>query len=478
MDMDMDIRKSLQSLNSKADWTGIRYVQEDNQTYFVRDERLEPPHQERTSGAMVEVLVDGQFSYAATPNTTQEGLKEAYQRAMGLAEIAKAWKLTSFTEEQRPKATGQYSTPTNGNLDKAGVEQLVADLIDTTKAMKSSDEVVSRHAYVMHSRIKNKYVSSNGSDFEQNFAQNLCTLSVTAQRNGDVQSRSNGMDVAQGGVEFFHRDKLLKQGTQLGEQVLELLGAENCPSETMDVILAPSQLYLQIHESIGHPLEIDRILGDERNYAGWSFVSLEDFGKLQYGSPLLNVTFDPSVSSEMASYKFDDTGVRAERQYIIKDGKLLRGLGSLESQARGKIDGVACARATSWNRPPLDRMANLNIEPGASSLQDMIASVEKGIVLDTNKSWSIDDYRNKFQFGCEYGQLIENGEITKTVKNPNYRGMCTPFWNSLKMVGNTDTLEIWGSYFCGKAEPNQTIRVGHATPYCLFSDVEVFGGAQ
>lgn len=476
--MDIDIRKSLESLNSKADWTGIRYVEEDNRTLFVRDEKLESTHQELNTGAMVEVLVDGQFSYAATPDTSEEGLKQAYQKAMGLAEIAKSWKLTTFNEEQRPKATGTYSTPSSTELDKAGIEQLVTNLIDATKAMKTSDEVISRHAYIMHSKTKTRYVSSNGSDFEQNFTQNLNNLTVTAQRDGDVQTRSNGMDVSQAGAEFFSREKLMKQSTQMGEQVIELLGAENCPSDTRDVILAPSQLYLQIHESIGHPLEIDRILGDERNYAGWSFVNLEDFGKLQYGSPLLNVTFDPTVSTEMASYMYDDTGVKAEKQYIIKDGKLLRGLGSLESQSRAKIDGVACARATSWNRPPLDRMANLNIEPGTSSLKDMISATEKGILMDTNKSWSIDDYRNKFQFGCEYAQLIENGEITKTVKNPNYRGMCTPFWNSLKMVGNNDTFEVWGSYFCGKAEPNQTIRVGHATPFCLFSDIEVFGGAK
>ncbi len=476
--MKVNARKSLESLNSKADWTGIRFVEEDSRTLFVRDERLEPSHQEINSGAMVEVLVDGQFSYAATPDTSELGLKRAYQKAMGLAEIAKSWKLTNFTEEQRPKATGSYSTPKANDLDTAGIEQLVQNLVDATKAMKTSDEVMSRHAYIMHSQTKMRYVSSSGSDFEQNFTQNLSNLSVTAQRGGDVQTRSNGMDVGQAGAEFFNREKLLKQGTQIGEQVLELLSAENCPSETMDVILAPSQLYLQIHESIGHPLEIDRILGDERNYAGWSFVNLEDFGKLQYGSSLLNVTFDPTLPFEMASYMYDDTGARADKQYIIKDGQLLRGLGSLESQSRAKIDGVACARATSWNRPPLDRMANLNIEPGTSSLKEMISSVERGILMDTNKSWSIDDYRNKFQFGCEYAQLIENGEITKTVKNPNYRGMCTPFWNSLKGVGNNETFEVWGSYFCGKAEPNQTIRVGHATPYCLFSDVEVFGGAK
>jgi predicted Zn-dependent protease len=206
-------------------------------------------------------------------------------------------------------------------------------------------------------------------------------------------------------------------------------------------------------------------------------VKLEDFGKLQYGSKLMNVTFDPTVSSEFASYAFDDGGLKAEREYLIKEGILVRGLGGKESQVRSGIDGVANFRASSWNRAPIDRMANINLEPGNSSFEDIIGNVEKGIYVESNRSWSIDDYRNKFQFGCEYGKLIENGKLTKTIKNPNYRGISNPFWNSLKMVGNGDTNGIYGTPNCGKGEPNQVIRVGHASPLCLFENVQVFGGA-
>ena len=248
-------------------------------------------------------------------------------------------------------------------------------------------------------------------------------------------------------------------------------------TETMDIVIAPSQMVLQIHESIGHPLEVDRILGDERNYAGWSFVRLEDFGKLQYGSDIMNVTFDPTIANEMASYMFDDGGMKAKKEYLIKNGVLMRGLGGMESQARSNTPAVANFRASSWNRAPIDRMANINLEPGDSSLEDMIGSIERGLYVETNKSWSIDDYRNKFQFGMEYGKMIENGKLTKTVKNPNYRGVTTPFWNNLKMVGNKSTFEVFGTPNCGKGEPNQVIRVGHATPACLFENIEVFGGA-
>ena len=154
----------------------------------------------------------------------------------------------------------------------------------------------------------------------------------------------------------------------------------------------------------------------------------------------------------------------------------MRGLGSLESQARMKIKGVANQRASSWNRTPIDRMANINLQPGTDSFQEIIHSVEKGILMETNRSWSIDDYRNKFQFGCEYAKLIENGKITRTVKNPNYRGITVPFWNNLAKVGNGSTYKAHGTPYCGKGEPNQVIRVGHASPVCMFRNIEVFGG--
>lgn len=277
----------------------------------------------------------------------------------------------------------------------------------------------------------------------------------------------------------MNEDFLKNQNTtaqRVGEEVLQLLSAEECPTGAYDLVLTPDQMYLQVHESIGHPLELDRILGDERNYAGWSFVKPSDFGHLRYGAPTLNITFDPCLATEAASYPFDDTNHPAKREYLIQNGILIRGLGSLESQERSNIPGVANARLSSWNRPPMDRMANINIEPGDHSLQDMIPKIENGILMQTNRSWSIDDYRNKFQFGCEYGQRIENGKLTTILKNPNYRGISVPFWNKLKAVGDQSTFEITGSPYCGKGEPNQVIRVGHAVPTCWFEKIDVFGG--
>jgi predicted Zn-dependent protease len=250
----------------------------------------------------------------------------------------------------------------------------------------------------------------------------------------------------------------------------------------MDLVLAPDQMILQIHESIGHPLELDRILGDERNYAGTSFVTLDMFGTYRYGSDLLDVTFDPGVEGQLASYGYDEDGTRAERQYLIRSGILERPLGGALSQARAAathgvaIEGVANSRACSWNRPPIDRMANLNVEPGTSTFAELIGGVERGVYLQTNNSWSIDDSRNKFQFSCEYGQLIEDGELTSVVRNPSYRGISATFWRNLTGVGDRSTFTVMGTPNCGKGEPNQVIGTGHASPSCRFSSVEVFGG--
>jgi predicted Zn-dependent protease len=280
----------------------------------------------------------------------------------------------------------------------------------------------------------------------------------------------------QGGLDTLGRSGFVGCGARLADEALRLLAAPDCPTGTMDLLLMPDQMMLQIHESIGHPLELDRILGDERNYAGTSFVTADMFGSYRYGSDLLNVTYDPALPAEIATFAFDDEGSRAEKTWLIRAGVLERPLGGHLSQMRAGMAGTANARACSWNRPPIDRMANLNVEPGTSTLAEMIASIERGVLMRTNVSWSIDDSRNKFQFGCEWGELIEDGTVRGVVKNPNYRGVSANFWRSLRMVGAPDTFEIHGTLYCGKGEPNQGIHTGHASPACVFADVAVFGG--
>src|SRR5439155_17972069 len=282
----------------------------------------------------------------------------------------------------------------------------------------------------------------------------------TANQGVVTQTRSLG-NSAQGGAELIERAGFIGGGARLADEALQLLAAPNCPSGKMDLLLMPDQMMLQIHESIGHPLELDRILGDERNYAGTSFVRPEMFGHYRYGSELLNVAYDP-VEGQVATYAFDDEGTRAEKVYLIRNGILVAPLGGRLSQLRAGLPGTANSRACAWNRPPIDRMANINVEPGASTLEDMIGSMRRGVLMRTNVSWSIDDSRNKFQFGCEWGELIEGGRRKAVLKNPNYRGISATFWRSLRMVGGPGSFEVHGTLYCGKGEPNQAIHCGHA----------------
>ena len=480
MKVETNLNDMLGAVSVPADWVGIREVYESQTPRMIRDGVPVANGKYSTHGIMVEVLVDGQFGYYGTPNISKEGVDHASMNAYKQAKAASKYSVHSFSDEVRPKSIGTYKSPFIKHIKDVSAKELNVLLLDAYKHLRVSDKIVSATSLATTIETNFYYVSSNGSDILQEFLMLEFDLSATAVEGSNQQTRTfGGMrgTCRQVGMEFLDQMEILSQANKIGEQAIELLTAEETPTGEMDLVIASDQMMLQIHESIGHALEVDRILGDERNYAGWSFVKLEDFGSLQYGSEHMNVTFDPTVSSEFASYGFDDGGLKADREYLIKDGVLVRGLGGKESQTRSGVDGVANFRASSWNRAPIDRMANINLEPGDATFDEIISSVEKGVYVESNRSWSIDDYRNKFQFGCEYGKLIENGKLTKTVKNPNYRAISTPFWNSLKMVGNNDTIGIYGTPNCGKGEPNQVIRVGHASPVCLFSNVQVFGGA-
>lgn len=467
----------IKQLSADADWVGIRKHTETTSSRYARNGRAEKNNTAVARGAMIEVLVAGQFAYSATSDLSVSGIQRCYDRAVDLARTASAYPLHQFDESTRPPATGAFQTDVIQDLDNLSPADIQAALIDITRQLNISDKIVEAQASALMTKLSVEFASTNGADWQQDFSYVTRDFSATAHGNGDYQKRSLGMEGKQWGAEALDIKSLEEDIDRVARESLELLDAQECPTGQYDTLLMPDQLYLQVHESIGHPLELDRILGDERNYAGWSFISPEDFGTLKYGSDLLNVSFDPGLAGEMASCRFDDTGLPASKQILIRKGLLERGIGGIESQQRSGLPGVSCSRACSWNRPPMDRMGNINIEPGQSSHSDMIASMELGIIMHTNRSWSIDDYRNKFQFGCEYAQLVENGKVSKTLKNPNYRGITTPFWNKLSMVGNADSRRIWGSPYCGKGEPNQVIRVGHAVPACLFKNLDVFGGA-
>lgn len=473
-----DLSKAIETLNLPVDWIGLRAVKEAVAYRHVRDQIPQNNGKSLSQGVMVEVLVDGQIGYGATNSLRLSDIHTAAKTAYHQALAASKWAIYPITTAVRPKVVGQYSSPFVKPLDVMPPGDVNDLLIRLCQQLKVSEKIVQTNAIAATNEIDSWYVSSNGSEVYQRFLMLETHYGVTAQEGGLVQQRSNNGYLAhcyQGGWELFPEADLWDRAQQIGEQAVELLSAEDCPTTTTTLVLAPDQMMLQIHESVGHPLELDRILGDERNYAGGSFVKPTDFGELIYGSKLMNITFNPTVEGEFASYRFDDTGTPATREYLIQEGILLRGLGSLESQSRSGIPGVACARASSWNRPPIDRMANLNLEPGTDSFETLISDIEHGVYMESNQSWSIDDQRHKFQFGCEYAKLIENGKLTKTLRNPNYRSTTPEFWSRLARVGDDSTWQMYGTPYCGKGEPNQAIRVGHGSPVCVFEGIEVFG---
>lgn len=480
--MEQRLKKVLSQLSIGAnEWVGLRYYREAGQTLEVRDAHPETNRSSESAGVMIEWLVDGQFGYAATADCREESLLRTAAQARQQAQDASRRALHRFSTALRPPSVGKYQSKVRSALSELKEADKFELLFLLSRRMRTSEAVLTATAFLQHINAESCYVSSNGAHFEQDLSLVTVALEAVGQKNGVVQRRSNhGLSAYsyQGGAEFLMQNLLVAQADKVATQLHELLDAQECPSETTHLVLSPDQMMLQIHESIGHPLELDRILGDERNYAGSSFVRLEDFGTLRYGSELLNVTFDPSVGHEFASYAFDDVGHPARREFLIEKGILKRGLGSLESQTRSGVPGVANQRASSWNRPPIDRMANINIEAGKQTFEQIISGIERGVYMESNRSWSIDDYRNKFQFGCEYARLIENGKLGRVLRNPNYRGVTDDFWKKLVAVGDASTVGVFGTPYCGKGEPNQSIRVGHASPVCAFAGIEIFGGAQ
>jgi len=473
------LRRRFEEAAPRADHCTLRYVRERNERLSVRQDVVQPASTALDEGAMIAVRAGAGLGYAATCDLSVEGLRRAGRRALEWAERTAGKGVVDFRKVSPPAADGEYETPVRKPWASMGLRDKVDLLRRECGRLKTDPKIVDWEAGLWHTEVETFLLTAGGGTVRQRLVMLVPNLTAVASDGKDTQSRTFGGFLLgrQGGLETLDEIRFTEEAPRVAGQALELLAAPDCPSGRMSLLLAPDQMILQIHESIGHPVELDRILGDERNYAGTSFVTLDMFGTYRYGSELLNVTFDPTIPEQFASYGFDDDGLPARKEFVIQDGILVRPLGGSVSQARAGLEGTANARATSWNRPPIDRMANLNLEPGGSTFDALLRAAGNGVYMESNSSWSIDDSRNKFQFGCEYGRLIKDGVLGAVVKKPNYRGVSATFWRNLKAVGDRSTFQVLGTPYCGKGEPNQVVRVGHATPAALFADVDVFGGA-
>jgi TldD protein len=346
-------------------------------------------------------------------------------------------------------------------------------------ASQGGEKINSRNCFAAFRKSDKLMVSSEGAEIRQIIIQSGGGMSLgMSKSHRDRSMRSFPSSAGQyecKGYELLEELKMKEAIPRLVEDITALQIAEPCPAKETTLLLSGDQVSLQLHESVGHPLELDRVYGSERNFSGTSFATPEKLNKLKYASDVVTIASDPTVPHGLASYGYDDEGVASYRAELIKDGFLVNYLSSRETAARlGKIS-TGAARADSWANIPLVRITNICLVPGDKSFEQILAGIDDGIYMDTVGSWSIDDERKYFKFGCEIGWLIKGGKLTTPIKNPTYSGCTIDFWNKCTAVANNDSYRIWGTPNCGKGEPGQIARTGQGASPCRFDDIQVGG---
>ena len=429
------------------------------------------------AGVGIRVIANGAWGFAATAVITPAELKKTANKAL---QIAKA---SATTLRERVKLAEQeqfvdyYKTPCNKDPFKVPMDEKLGLLIKCCDELRKAKEIKKAESSMKFFRVHKLFLSTEGAEIEQDIIESGAGYEVLAVKGKEVQKRSypnsHGGDFATRGYEFVEEMNLLGHTERVSNEAVALLAADPCPDTTTTIIITGSQMALQVHESNGHPTELDRVLGTEISLAGGSFMSLDTFRKLKYGSDIVNITANATIPGGLGSFGFDDEGVKAQRTPIIENGMFVGYLTSRETAPIINQRSNGTMRADGWNRIPLIRMTNINLEPGDWKYEDLIADTKNGILLDTNKSWSIDDKRLNFQFGVEAAWEIKNGKLGKMYKNPVYTGITPEFWNSCDAICSKDYWHIWGVPNCGKGEPMQTAHVAHGTSPTRFNNVKV-----
>jgi TldD protein len=355
-------------------------------------------------------------------------------------------------------------------------------LLSAEKALHVSPKISVGRAWIDLWRTDKTFYSTLGSRIEQSIAQTGSGLEALAVGEGEVQSRTFPGDIGlykSGGWEIIEEAQLAQNAQRIGEEAQSLLTAEQCPSGTRDIILGGSQVSLQIHESCGHPAELDRVMGWEANFSGVSFLEIAQLDKLRYGSDIVTIRIDNTLPQGMATLGYDDEGTKSGTSDIIRNGMLVGYEMSNDTARTIGRESNACVRAQSWEFVPMIRMCNLNLLPGNVPFDGLFEDVKDGIYMESNRSWSIDDHRLNFQFGCEIAWEVKNGKRGKLLKNPTYAGMTPKFWNSCDAIADEKSWVAWGTPNCGKGEPMQTGRTAQCASPARFRNVEVgvgYGG--
>src|SRR5215210_1140771 len=462
------------AVGAGAQYADARIVARRAQLVATKNGQVEEISDLESEGIGVRVLVGGAWGFACDRRATDEGAREAALRATGFAKAAPGRHRRSLAPVEA--TTAEYRTP----LERDPFSVSIADKVDlclrAEEGMKHADVSV-RSAFVRAHREHKLFVSSLGSAIEQEIVEAGGGIEAVATSDTLFQVRSypsaHGGSSSQAGWEYIEGLDFVAEAPRVGEQASALLRAAECPAATTTVVLDSDQMMLQIHESIGHPTELDRVYGTEAAYAGTSFLKPEDLGSLRYGSELMNVTADSTTPGGLGTFAFDDEGVRARREPIVEGGVLSGFLTSRETAAKIGSGSGGSMRADNWSRMPLVRMTNLHLEPGEGSLEELIGGVDEGVYLQTNKSWSIDDRRLNFQFGTQVAWEIKGGELGRMLRDATYTGQTPVFWGSLDAVAGPEEWVLRGLTNCGKGQPGQYAHVSHGASPARFRNVQV-----
>ena len=471
----------LVELMAKAHGRGVyaeaRHVARDAELVRVRNGRVDSVEADASDGIGVRVRVGGAWGFAATRDATPAGAETALKRALAVAAAAPA--AASAPLAPAPPAHGHWEAPCGRDPLAVSLEEKLELLFAAEAPLRGDPRIVRAESECRALHVRTSFASTEGAACTQARTECGGAIQAMAADGQELQVRSHpgshGGSVVLGGWEHVLALDLPAHAPRVRDEALALLTAPPCPAGRRTIVLGGEQLALQVHESIGHALELDRILLGEASYAGTSWVDPGDLGSLRYGSEHLHVTADATLSGALGSFGWDDEGVAARRTTLIADGVLRNALSDRQSAAAvGLHEPGGCARADGFARQPIVRMTNVSLEPGAAgTLDELIADTDDGLYLETNRSWSIDDRRLHFQFATEIAREIRGGVLGPLMRNASYAGLTPSFWGALDAVCSRPAWQVWGVMNCGKGEPGQMMQVGHGTAPARFRDVEV-----
>ncbi|MGB4440779.1 MAG: TldD/PmbA family protein [Coriobacteriia bacterium] len=460
-----------------ATYADARVVETRHERISVRTGHVEGIEHGESLGIGIRVITDGAWGFAATSELTPDGISAAAREAVALARAAAPTLQAPVTLAPVGAYTDTWTGPCEIDPFTVSLDDKLALLLAADAALRTEAAVRIAASSLDFLHVRKLFGSTEGSLIEQSYYESQAGMTAYALGNDELLPRSYpnslGGQAVQGGWEAVRALDLAGNASRIGEQAAALLSAAPCPAETTTIILDSSQVALQVHESIGHPTELDRVLGDEAAFAGTSWVGLGGLDTLRYGSEHVTITSDATIPGSLGSFGYDDEGVPAQRDHLVRDGILTGFQSSRESAVAIGRTSNGCMRADGWNRQPIVRMTTVSLEPGAWTLPDLIADTQRGIFLETNNSWSIDDRRLNFQFACEIGWEIVDGKLGRMIKSPNYTGITPEFWGSCDAVGDRDHWQVWGIPNCGKGEPMQVAHVAHGAAPARFRNVRV-----